>query len=838
MVDFKKRIGVKKIEKRINPCDIYETLDRASDKGPLRPAQDAVLKEWYGSYKQKKDVILKLHTGQGKTLIGLLILQSRLNQETGPAVYLCPDNYLVEQTCQQADSFGINYVTVDKELPEEFLDGRTILITTAKKLFNGETKFKLGAKSLAVSTILMDDSHACIDEIKDACRITIKRERQAYFDILNLFGPELEKQGVGTYADILNEDYDSFLPVPYWDWQEKSSEIASILSKNRDLNEIRFAWPILKDMVKNCQCIISGKSLEITPYIVPLHLFGSYYNAEHRIFMSATISDDSFLVKGLGLDRDTIEHPLCYSKEKWSGEKMILIPSLIDTSLDRSEIVSKVAKPEKNRKYGVVALVPSFKGSKDWEKYGSTIALKETINSEIEKLRNKECEKTLVIANRYDGIDLPDNSCRLLVLDSKPFAESLYDRYIENCRSNSNIIAVKTAQIIEQGIGRGVRGEKDYCSVLLIGSELVNFIQSKKSREYFSNQTRTQIKIGLEIAEYAKEDLNENDQPFTAVHNLIKQLLERDEGWKEYYTEKMNSMSEETSKKVILDIFEAERQVDLKYLQGDFVGAVNLLQKIIDNYIVSEEEKGWYLQEIARCMYSHSKSESNKMQVTAHKKNRYLLKPKEGMVISKMSNIGLRRIENIITWIGNFENYQDLSIYLDSVLGNLRFGVKADNFEKAFDDLAKAMGFFSQRPDKEWKEGPDNLWKVKDDQFLLIECKSMVDINRVEINKDETGQMNNACAWFERNYGNVGVKRIMIIPTKKVSRAAGFNLEVGIIRQSNLKKLISNVNKFYMEFKDLDLKDLSTKAIQQFLDIHQLDVSSLLTIYSENPKIY
>src|SRR4051812_7695499 len=106
MVDFRKKLGAKQPQKVLDPIALYETLDRAHDKGPLRPVQTAVLKEWHDDRRGKKDIIIKLHTGQGKTLIGLLILQSKLNERGEPAVYLCPDNYLVEQTCAQAKQFG------------------------------------------------------------------------------------------------------------------------------------------------------------------------------------------------------------------------------------------------------------------------------------------------------------------------------------------------------------------------------------------------------------------------------------------------------------------------------------------------------------------------------------------------------------------------------------------------------------------------------------------------------------------------------------------------------------------------------------------------------------
>ena len=43
MVDFKKQLGGKKsFAKLTDPIEIYETLDRASDKGPLLPAQKAI----------------------------------------------------------------------------------------------------------------------------------------------------------------------------------------------------------------------------------------------------------------------------------------------------------------------------------------------------------------------------------------------------------------------------------------------------------------------------------------------------------------------------------------------------------------------------------------------------------------------------------------------------------------------------------------------------------------------------------------------------------------------------------------------------------------------------
>jgi replicative superfamily II helicase len=147
MVDFTQRTAKKKTAKPIDPIELYEGLDRASDKGPLRPVQLDVLTEWHNRRRTEQDLILKLHTGQGKTLIGLVLLLSKLNEGKGPAaLYLCPNQYLVDQTVAEAEAFGVPYVTADDDIPSQFTDSQAVLIAVVHKLFNGRTQFGVGLK--------------------------------------------------------------------------------------------------------------------------------------------------------------------------------------------------------------------------------------------------------------------------------------------------------------------------------------------------------------------------------------------------------------------------------------------------------------------------------------------------------------------------------------------------------------------------------------------------------------------------------------------------------------------------------------------------------------------
>lgn len=835
MVDFKKRLSKTEIVKKTNPVQLYDSLDRRSIAGPLRPAQEKILTEWYKDRKDEKDLIIKLHTGEGKTLIGLLILQSKINAKQGPCLFVCPNKYLVQQVKRDAKKFGISYCSIesDNTLPNDFIDGKKILITHVQKVFNGKTIFGLGNDYVHVENIILDDSHACIDSIKDTFTISLGREHQVYKEIFDLFKDALPEQGEGTFLEIENGDYNSFLAIPYWNWIDKSEEVLQIISQCREEGNIMFAWPFVKDNIKNCQAFISGSNIEITPIHIPIEKFSSFHRASQRILMSATTQDDSFFIKGLGFDIEAVKNPLDNPTQIWSGEKMLLIPSLIHDSLDRVTMVNALGKAS-DKNYGVVSLVSSFSKSEIYKSLGSLVPNSEQVGDVIKHLKKGNFKQTVVFANRYDGIDLPDETCRILIADGRPFFYSLSDRYEESNRLGSDSINIKIAQKVEQGLGRSVRGEKDYCIIFVIGADLVKFIKSSRTNKYFSNQTQKQIEIGLEIAKMAVDELSDKNQPMDALKSLMKQSLQRDEGWKEFYKEEMDKISNTSDTSAIYDILLLERKAAVYNYAGDYEKASSLIQKIVDNHCNDDSEKGWYLQLMARYKYLQSKVDSNTLQKSAFLKNHELLKPSEGITYKKLDFINENRIQRILTHIKNFKNFEELKLSVEGVLADLEFGTSAEKFESALHELGIMLGFLSERPDKEFKKGPDNLWCGVSNQYFIFECKSEVNVERQEINKHEAGQMNTHCAWFESQYGDSFVKRILVIPTKNLSYHGDFTHQVEIMRRGKLKSLRVNVKAFFIEFNKYEIDSLSDEKIQEFLNAHKLNIESLKTEYSEN----
>lgn len=836
-IDFKKKLASRTIAPKTDPIELYGTLDRKSVAGPLRPAQEAVLSEWYTKRRKDKDLIIKLHTGEGKTLVGLLLLQSLLNSKEGPCLYICPNKYLVKQVCLEADKFGIPYCTFDENdgIPNDFLSGTKVLITHVQKVFNGRSVFGTGNSYIRTGTILLDDSHACIDTIKKAFTISISRAANAdiYSKILTLFADDMVEQGEGSWLDIQSGDYNTFMTVPYWSWDNKRTEVLRILSAAQNESQVFYGWPLIRNQIANYCCYISGTKIEISPYNVNIRAFGSFSHAAHRILMSATTQDDSFFVKGLDFRTEAVKNPLCNMNQKWSGEKMLIIPSLIDDSCDHDLIVTAFCKLQTS-KFGTIALVPSTKNCKQYQNLGAIITNTGNIFEVLDNLKKGEISKIVVINNRYDGIDLPDESCRILILDSLPYFDSLADRYEEQSCPNSDLINKRIAQKIEQGIGRGVRGEKDYCAILVIGSELVRFMRSIATNKFFSAQTRKQIEIGIEIANMAKEDYDETESPVKIVASLIKQMLDRDEGWKEYYLSEMATIEEDDTESTVYERLLKERQAEQFFSECEYDKAISTMQNLIDELVADDTEKGWYLQQLARYTYPTSVAKSIEIQKSAFKKNFQLLKPSSGIDYTKISYIHQNRINNIRAYMRKFSDYSELSLAVNAILENLSFGTEATKFESALKDIGELLGYISQRPDKEIRKGPDNLWCGSNNYYLLFECKSEVSETRQEITKHEAGQMNNHCAWFEDQYGqNTKVDRFMIIPTKTLSYEGDFTHDVRIIRRNRLKRLKKQIKDFVKELKPYSLEELSDITLQKFLDLHYLNIEEFSAQYSE-----
>ena len=388
------------------------------------------------------------------------------------------------------------------------------------------------------------------------------------------------------------------------------------------------------------------------------------------------------------------------------------------------------------------------------------------------------------------------------------------------------------AQKIEQGLGRGVRGEKDYCFIILTGGRLVSAVKNPRFKKFFSAQTQQQIDIGVEVTKYAVEDTNKKESKQIVI-DAMNQMLSRDEGWKSFYRFKMNEIDEKKRDDTILDILEIERNAEIAYNQGNYPKAKDQIYSIIIQYCQDDLlEKGYYQQEMARMTYPMSKVDSNKLQIAAHRDNRTLLRPKDGMIFKKLSVEG-KRIERIREFIQQFDDYSGLKAQLELTLGSLNFNPDTKKFELSLEAVGKYIGFTSERPEEAWKEGPDNLWGVNKGEYILFECKSGTKETRGEIHQSEAEQLLNSTRWFEEKYIDCVVKPVIVINPKLMARGAFLPENGEILDVGGLSKLKARIRSFYMEFSNVDLGQVPDLTIQEWIKSHDLEVEGIKQLFKK-----
>ena len=842
MVNFDKLLDNESKPKETDPIEIFERSDKESGKEYLRPHQETILKNWKENFFKKKDIIVKLHTGLGKTVLGLLMLQSRLNSGQGPAIFLCPDTYLVKQTIREADAFGIKTVSADSgtDLPLEFTNSKAILVTTCKKLFNGLSVFGVSGDerdTVPINSLVMDDAHTCIDIIKESfsIRVTKKDSKNLYSVLWQIFKESMNRQSPGTCTEI-EEGEDTILAVPFWIWHDKHDKVMEILSRYKDEQAVKFVWNFLKNGLDSATCVFSGRGLDISPRLIPVHMIPSFTNAKQRIFLSATLNEDMFLVKDLDVDPESVTCPLTLPEITYIGERLILIPALLNPTLGRDSIIDWVSNlAARHQEFGTVSIVPSLNLSNDWIKLGGKKAdvsnLEEKINDIKGAVSNKTCKNVTVLVNKYDGVDLPDGLCRILCLDSMPSHKSLFERYVYQVRENSSVVNKQLAQRLEQGMGRAIRGISDWCIVILTGPKLTKFVSEYRTRQFLSNETRKQIEIVEDLAGQMKTESN----PMDALKNLITQVLERNEPWKEYYRINMHKVPENVPNDVFLKTTKLERKAEIQYQRGDCEDASSTIQTIIDNLDRDRDrnDSGWYLQLMATYLYPIDPNTSMEKQKGAFSKNNHLHRPEQGVTHNKLAGSINGRESVILDWIKKCGNPNKLIITLTDILDNVTFGVDPDQFESGIEEMGNVLGFTSQRPDKQSGVGSDNLWNIGGKQYWIISCKNGVSLDRPSISKKDVNQLAGDIAWFNQHYDGCTGKPILIHPSKTLASEAFIDKNINVIRKENLCLLKENIKKFYTSLTKYDLNDISTEMIKTKLSDHKLGTYDLADMYLE-----
>jgi Helicase C-terminal domain/Type III restriction enzyme, res subunit len=521
-IDFSRLGGSSSADTVTDPQKLFQALPaKAKRFRYLRDVQGEVLARWYET-RGTRDRVIKMNTGGGKTPVGLLILKSCLNEGIGPAVYVAPDNYLCAQVRQEARDLGI--LTIAEPRSSDYQSGKAILLIPIHTLINGKSKFGVGAEGskLEIGSIVVDDAHACLAVTENQFTLSLDSQHEVFSRLFALFRNDLRTQSSTGVAEIVRGDPRPLIRVPYWAWNDKQEAVVDILADHRDDDDVKWAWPLLKEELPLCQCLFTSSRVEIASRCLPINAVPSFARAQRRIYMTATLADDGVLVTDFDADPAAVNQPITPKTASDLGERMILVPQEINPGITDIEIKKFVAgfASEQN----VVVIVPSGERAKFWADVANLTLTAENMQAGVETLRSSTGQLAVMI-NKYDGVDLPDDACRVLVVDGLPDARRLIDRRDQAILGSSDRYRSRQVQRIEQGMGRGIRSNDDYCVVLLMGAQLLSVLYATGAARYFSPATASQLKLSKNLADQIAR------QGLAAIGDAIKAVLERDPGW-------------------------------------------------------------------------------------------------------------------------------------------------------------------------------------------------------------------------------------------------------------------------------------------------------------------
>jgi Rad3-related DNA helicase len=226
-----------------------------------------------------------------------------------------------------------------------------------------------------------------------------------------------------------------------------------------------------------------------------------------------------------------------------------------------------------------VVLVPDFRSAdRVTEQVRQSLGYPTFTAVEIEgsKAPFVQQERTVAImANRYDGIDFPDDQCRLLIMNGLPGATNLQERFLLSRMGARLLLNDRIRTRVIQAVGRCTRSTTDYSAVLAFGEDLLTYLSKRENRDFLHPELQAEITFGLDQS-ISAEDMIENLNSFYA----------RGEEWRAADNEIRRLRAQVMQKKLpSLENLAAAAPHEIEYQyalwNGDGAGALEAARKVL-----------------------------------------------------------------------------------------------------------------------------------------------------------------------------------------------------------------------------------------------------------------
>lgn len=694
--------------------ELFSQLDRKATHTSLRPVQASALAA-LEKQSNECDIVIKLSTGSGKTVVGLVYAEMMRRRYKGDTViYLCPTTQLVDQVMQSGHAIGVPVSTFPtKGLPYDALAGESVLVCTYDRVFNAKSTFE--TNSVRPSCIVLDDVHAGVERVR-AC-YTVKVPDVCFEQFRAMLRPLCEGTDPATWRGIEANAADSRYEVPYWVWSNVHAQVAKLLDQHQDDHELLFRWGNISRYLELARVCISGQAGEISLPVAAVEEMAAYSSAKHRLFMSASIKDGSSFITDLNCDPQAFKRIIEPLEDEGAGERMMLVTSLISPDSSKQQIAA--ACKDLSMSTNVVVLTSSAAQASEWVTSGAKLSQRKDVDPAIEALK-ASLGNYAVFAQRFDGVDLPDDACRVLVIDGVPAGDRLCDKIDASRQKDSPEYDVRTVNRFEQALGRAVRSSADYAAVLLVGPDIAALIGRRSVRDLMEARTRVQVDLGKELAK-----LSPGQAVSEVIPGMVQALLTRNEGWKDAHRARVKEAERVTRQGAGLTVHESVA-VSLRSSwelakARNFQGAVLLLRSAADDARLHRTQKAELLYKMAGYLHYIDVGGAAEAYRAVFGINSDFPRP-EQVVDKRFSRLSEQAIA-VRDYFGRFSQANAAIARVDEIAAKLAFAMPTDVVEQGLFELGEALGATASRPEKQTGRGPDDLW-LFDDIGLCIEAKS------------------------------------------------------------------------------------------------------------------
>lgn len=752
-----------------SPEVLFNESTRARTHGYLRGPQQDVLRA-YLDHVDSENVALELPTGTGKTAVGLLIAEWRRRRSGERAAYLALTNQLAHQVMEEGTKLGISCadITGDKfhrSRSEEgrYLDGSAIGVTTYSNLFN------INPVVQPSDIVVLDDAHGGEQHVASMWTVEVSRDEDPdlYAECLVAIRPLLTDLEFRKLTDPGEHT------VQLCDFVGRNDCITNLTRALDDSqnDRVQFSWPLIRNDLATCVIMASERRIVVRPIIPATHTHEPFSSSGQRLLMSATLGDPGDLMREYGL---LAVAPLRAEHPQW-GHRYIFVPEMHATEDTSRRIVAGVWDALSPRR--AVVLTPSSAVlERSFDELSSRMDHEPRRVSAAEIADSLDAftqtdDGLLAVAGRYDGLDFPDDNCRLLIMDGAPSAISDLERHLRDFWKLGPLMRRRELTRLLQGLGRCTRSSTDYSIVFWLGQSLVNAAANPALLKAFPRDVAAEVRWGVDQSRLAARD------PEALVKMAIELLadeeyrLQANESLKEYQRDASEEPGVVSEKTVAEEVRFARSLWD-----EDFGASYEIARAIADE----AREPGyrawwWYLASVAAGYQSDTAGEADCLKraaacgVNSGWLRRVATRRGEGKPIPPDdcgNSDGIWNELDRLGWAG-----PKFRSHIEGMLG-LVSQREHKQFHEGLERLGRCLGAEATRSNEQG--APDVVWSFEGAHFAF-EAKTEKGSDGA-LSKKEVLQARGHIDWVKAKLADGGestrIESIIISPTRDLDAAA------------------------------------------------------------------